>query len=305
MRRSLVLLIIAAITIGGMTGAGALVPSGVFIYEDHGRAKATEAAVLTVSPGGQLVIESSTLAPSAGWKDYDGPAVFVIATGTLAIRSASGCTTQEYAAGQAAVVPAGRHLLTNAGDEPVAFTAAFLGVAVDRATPFPDGAESDSSTGCVGGLQAATSGASSAGSSRGVFVGPDAYRNSAHAHHAGGIEVEPDTDILVSSYRAQPHASTGWMTHRPALGIVTKGIVTYYEGRDGRCVKSGEFTAGQAYVHASPVTHMAVNEGPDVFEGIYVYFNLRHNARPLPLVGHQTDAIDFTALPPQDCPRVT
>lgn len=141
-------------------------------------------------------------------------------------------------------------------------------------------------------------------SSRGVFVGPDAYRHSAHAHHAGGINMEAGKDIYVVSYRAEPGATTGWMTHLPTLGIVTKGTLTYYEAHDGRCVKSGEFSAGQAYIHASPVTHMAVNEGPGVWEATYVYFNLPHNAHPLPVAGNQTDAVNFAALPPRDCPRL-
>ena len=117
--------------------------------------------------------------------------------------------------------------------------------------------------------------------------------------------MEAGRDIYVVSYHAEPYGSAGWMTHRPALGIVTKGTLTYYEGRDGRCVKSGVFTAGQAYVHGSPVTHMPVNEGPEAFEGIYVYFDLPPNAHPLPVVGNQTEAVDFTALPPRDCPRIT
>ena len=69
-------------------------------------------------------------------------------------------------------------------------------------------------------------------------------------------------------------------------------------------VSAGEFTAGQAYVHAAPVTHMAVNETPAVVEVTVVYFNLPHNAHPAPLVGNQTDAVNFGALPPADCPRL-
>lgn len=310
MRRPLALLITVAVTTGFMTAAGALVPSGQLSYEDHGRAQATAAAALGASPGRDLVIASYTLAPgtASGWRDHGGPAVLAVTSGTLVVHSAPGCATEEYTAGQAAVVPAGRHLLSNAGDQPLAFSGAFLDGAADGVTPFLDGAEAPSPAGCAGaaggGLRTAPARASAVRSSRGVFVGPDAYRHSAHARHAGGIEMEAGKDILVTSYRAEPGATTGWITHLPALGIVTKGTLTYYEGRDGRCVKSGEFTAGQAYVHAAPVTHLPVNEGPGVFEAIYVYFNLPHNARPLPVVGNQTDAVDFGPLPPQDCPRL-
>jgi hypothetical protein len=69
-------------------------------------------------------------------------------------------------------------------------------------------------------------------------------------------------------------------------------------------VKSGEFTAGQAYIHAAPVTHMPVNEGAEAVEAIYVYFNLPHNADPLPVAGNQADAVNWGPLPPEDCPRL-
>lgn len=311
MRRAAALLITVVVTTGFMTTAGALAPIAVLTYEDHGRAQATEAASLPASPGREVVIASYTLEPGTGtgWKEHGGPAVLVVTGGRLVLRSGADCATREYTTGQAAVVPAGRHLLSNPGDQPLAFSGAFLGAAEDTVTPFLDAAEAPAPASCISAAAekrpTATAQALVVRSSQGVFVGPDAYLHSGHADHAARIGIEAGKDIYVVSYRAQPYGTAGWMTHLPAIGIVTKGTVTYYEGHDGRCVKSGEFTAGQAYVHAAPVTHMPVNEGPDVFEGIYVYFNLPHNADPLPVVGSQTEAVDFTALPPQDCPRVT
>jgi quercetin dioxygenase-like cupin family protein len=309
MHRTIALPIVPAVIVGFVTAAGALAPIGV-TYEDHGRAQVAEAATLTAAPGRDLVIASYTLAPGtdSGWRDHGGPAVLAVTSGALVIRSAPGCATSEYTAGEAAVVPAGRHILSNAGDRPLAFSGAFLDGAADGITPFLDGGEAPAPTGCGGaagnGLRTASARVSPVRSGRGTFVGPDAYQHSAHGHHAGGIEVEAGKDILVASYRGEPYATAGWMTHLPAFEIVTKGTVTYYEGHDGHCVKAGEFTAGQAYVHTAPVTHMPVNETPAVVEVTVVYFNLPHNAHPLPVAGNQTDAVDFAALPPADCPRL-
>ncbi len=310
MRRSFALLIVAAVTTGFMTNAGALVPIGVITYEDHARAQAAEAATLAASPGRGLVIASYTLAPGtdSGWKDHTGPAVVAVTSGTLVLHSAAGCATKAYTAGQAAVLPAGRHRLSNPGDQPLAFSGAFLDGAADEITPFLDAGEAPRPTACVAAdgetLRTTPSAASVVRSSRGTFVGLDAYQQSAHAHHARGIEVEAGKDILVTSYHGGPYASAGWLTHLPSFEIVTTGTLTNYEGRDGHCVKAGEFTAGQAYVHAAPVTHMPVNEGPGVVEETVIYFNLPHNARPIPVVGNQTDAVNFGALPPADCPKV-
>jgi quercetin dioxygenase-like cupin family protein len=305
MRRSIVLLVIGAAIAGFATTASASPPVGVLTYQDYGRGQAMEAAATPVSPGHDLVISSHTLAPGAdsGWRHRNGLSVFAVTSGTLTVRSADGCTIRDYTPGQAAVLPAGLHRLSNPGGQPVAFSGGFLDTA--GTTPFLG--DADAAAPCAGftghNLPTGPSGVEVVRSSTGAFVGPEAYRNSAHGHHAGGISIEAGRDVLVTSYRAEP-GSYGWMTHRPALGVITKGTLTYYEGRDGRCVKSGEFTAGQAYVHAAPVTHMPVNEGPEALEGIYVYFNLPHNPDPLPVAGNQADAVNWGPLPPKDCPRL-
>jgi quercetin dioxygenase-like cupin family protein len=308
MRRSIALLVIVAAVAGFTTTASASPPIGVITYRDYGRGQATDAGATPVSPGRDLVISSYTLAPGAdsGWAHRNGLSVFAVTSGTLTVRSADGCTTKEYTAGEAAIIPAGLHRLSNVGSQPVAFSGGFLDTA--GTTPFLGGADAARPAPCAGftgsNLPTAPSGIEVLRSSTGAFVGPDAYRNSAHGHHASGISIEAGNDVYVVSYRAEPNTSAGWMTHRPALGIVTKGTLTYYEARDGRCVKSGEFTAGQAYVHAAPVTHMPVNEGPEAVEAIYVYFNLPHNPNPLPVAGNQTDAVNWGPLPPKDSPRL-
>src|SRR5437764_13086548 len=150
MHRTIALPIIPAVIMGFMTAAGALAPIGV-TYEDHGRAQVTEAATLTAAPGRDLVIASYTLAPGtdSGWREHGGPAVLAVTSGTLVIRSAPGCATSEYTAGQAAVVPAGRNRLSNPGDQPLAFSGAFLDGAADEITPFLDAGEAPPPAGCA------------------------------------------------------------------------------------------------------------------------------------------------------------
>ena len=308
MRRSFALLITATVIAGFTTTAGALVPVGV-TWDDHARAQATEAATLSASPGREFVIASYTLAPGAdsGWRNNDGPTVLAVTSGTLVLHTAAGCASKEYPAGQAAIVPAGRHRLSNSGEEPLAFTGAFLGGAADEITPFLDAGEAPAPAGCPGAtgdrLQTAPSPASLVRSSRGTFVGPDAFGHSDHAYHAGGVQVEAGKDVYVVSIDGMPGGTGGWMIHKSAIGIIIKGTLTYYEGHDGHCVKT-QFHAGQAYVHASPVTHLPVNEGPEPLSTIYIFFNLPHNAHPTPVAGNLTDAIDITPLPPADCRRL-
>jgi quercetin dioxygenase-like cupin family protein len=308
MRRPFAVLIVSVAISSFTMTAGALVPIGA-AFEDHARAQTSEGATLTATPGQELVIASYTLPPDTdgGWRNHGGPAVLAITSGTLVLHSAVGCATKEYTTGQAVIVPAGRHELSNPGSETLAFSGAFLNGAGDDITPFLDAAEAPPPAPCRdatgNGLRTAPASASMVRSARGTFAGADAYGHSDHAHHAGGIRVEAGTDIFVVSVHAQPYATGGWMTHKPALGIITKGTLTYYEAHDGRCVKT-QFTAGQAYVHASPVTHMPTNEGPDPLEATYVFFDLPHNAHPVPLAGNETDAMDLTPLPPKDCPRL-
>jgi quercetin dioxygenase-like cupin family protein len=308
MRRSITLLVVAAAVAGLTTTASASPPIGVITYRDYSRGQAMEAGSTPISPGRDLVISSYRLAPGAdsGWGHRNGLSVFAVTSGTLTVRSADSCTTREYTPGEAAVLTPGLHRLSNAGGQPVAFSGGFLDTA--GTSPFLGGADAAPPGPCAGfpghNLPTAPSGVEVLQSSTGAFVGPDAYRNSAHGHHAGAISIEAGNDVYVVSYRGEPYASAGWMTHRPALGIITKGTLTYYEAHDGRCVKSGEFSAGQAYVHAAPVTHLPVNEGPGPVEAIFVYFNLPHNANPLPVAGNQTDAVNWGPLPPGDCPRL-
>lgn len=308
LRRPIALLVIAATVAGLTTTASASPPIAVITSQDYGRGQAMEAGATPVSAGRDLVISSYTLAPGAdsGWGHRNGLSVFAVTSGTLTARSADGCTTREYTPGEAVVLPAGLHRLSNAGNQPVAFSGGFFDTA--GTTPFLGGADRAPPAPCAGftghNLPTAPSGVEVVRSSTGAFVGPDAYRNSAHGHHASGISFEAGKDVYVGSLRGEPNGSGGWMTHRPMLAIVTKGTLTYYEGRDGQCVKAGEFTAGQAYVHAAPVTHMPVNEAPEPIEMTYVFFNLSHNPNPLPGAGNLADSIDWTPLPPKDCHRL-
>jgi quercetin dioxygenase-like cupin family protein len=113
-------------------------------------------------------------------------------------------------------------------------------------------------------------------------------------------------DVLVTSYEFQPKFSTGWETHLPAIVVVTRGTMTYYEGQAGQCVIAGQYTAGQAYTHPGNL-HLATNEGPEIVDLTVVYFNLPHGGAGavVPVLGNTVDANDFTPLPPRDCPSLT
>jgi quercetin dioxygenase-like cupin family protein len=308
MRRSFALLIIAVVITSFTTTADALVLVGA-TFEDHARAQISEGATVAPTPGREMAIASYTLAPgtNGGWRNHGGPAVLAIAHGTLVLHSATGCAMKAYATGQAVIVPPGRHMLANPGSEALAISGVFLDGAGDEITPFLDAGEAPPPVECPetagDGLQTQPSTASMVRSARGTVVGPDAYGHSDHAHHARGIQVEAGTDVLVTTVHALPHATGGWMTHNPALGIITKGTLTYYEARNGHCVKT-RFTAGQAYVHASPVTHLPTNESSEPLEATYFFFNLPHNAHPVPVAGNVLDSVDPTPLPPKDCARL-
>jgi quercetin dioxygenase-like cupin family protein len=291
-----------------MTAAFASPPSGQSSFKDHARAQVAEKSTLKTPAGTEVVSASYTLAPGAdtGWRSHAGQSVFAVSSGNLTLHDAAGCTTKEYPAGQAAVMAPGRYLIHNTGHAPLKFVGAFLNLAAGTPWPLVEGAGETAPTNCEGiaGYAAGRpSGASVTDHARGGFVQANAYGHSLRGTDV--IEVEASKDMLVSSYHAEPGASTGWMHHAPALNIITRGTVTYYEAHDGKCMEAGKYTRGQAYnhAHADRHSHMAVNEGNEAVESTAIYFNLPHG-NPIPVVGGQADAFDFSPLPSTDCPRV-
>ena len=109
-------------------------------------------------------------------------------------------------------------------------------------------------------------------------------------------------------YTVLPGFSTGWVTHVPGVAIVTKGAFTYYEARDGGCVKSEQYGPGQAYTHVGGL-HMGVNESDSPTELVVVYFNMPHGGLGgvVPVVGNTPGTERFRVAPwgeyPQDPQR--
>lgn len=111
--------------------------------------------------------------------------------------------------------------------------------------------------------------------------------------------------MLITSYELQPGFASGWFHHLPSYAFVVRGVFSYYEARDGQCVKFDEYSRGQAYFHGhdGEHVHMAVNEGTEPVTLLVVFFNAEHGGATSTLP-NTLDAADFTAFPPAGCPRL-
>lgn len=276
---------------------------------DLARAQMVEGGHVATPSGSDAVSSLYTFAPgtSGGWTTQSGASVLAVTKGALTLRTAKDCAAKKYEAGQAALVPAGKYLVANAGSEPLEFAGVFSKLDQKAAKPLVGVAAGTAPAACKGSGFAAAS-TSTAGVSefvRGTLVPLAAYGKSLHAKTAGGITVEAGKDMLIGSYTLLPGFSSGWATHMPAITIVSRGTFTYYEARDGGCVKSEEYVPGQAYTHVGGL-HMGVNEGDEPVDLVIIYFNLPHGGvgQMVPGVGNTMDGIDFTPLPPAECPRL-
>lgn len=293
-------------TILSMTVAFATPPSGQISWTDHGRGTVTEGVSIDFPAGTDISSSTYTMAAgsNSGWRTHPGPVALVVNKGELALSEGQGCTTKNYAVGQAAVVAAGQYLVASAGSEPLTFVGVFSGLPASAPKPLVEGDRDPAPANC-GAIAASSVGDTTiADIGRGTFVDTEGYYGYPPAGY--GSEVEPSKDVLVSVYRFEPGASTGWHTHPDAIGIMTKGTFTYYEGHDGKCVKSGEFTTGQAWFVKSHEhhAHLGVNEGSEPLEIIGIFFNVPNQFGSVPVLGHQMDAVDFGPTPPPDCPRL-
>lgn len=305
----------AALVAGSAALAAACVPVAVASppvplvskLSDLARAQITAGATTMAPPETDSVVATYTFAPGAasGWRTAPGTSVFAVTKGALTLRGAKGCTSREVKAGQAAVVAPGRYMVVNAGSEPLEFAGAFLGLPKGTAKPLVDGAGGSAPSGCPS--APAAPGAAAGEHARGTMVPISEFGVSVpKPGEANRIVAEETKDVLVASYEFQPNFSTGWVTHLPALVIVTRGTMTYYEGQAGQCVIAAEYTAGQAYTHPGRL-HLATNEGPEIVDMTVVYFNLPHGGAGgvVPVLGNTLDANDFTPLPPRDCPSLS
>src|SRR5882762_615645 len=103
-------------------------PSGGVELKDLARAQAVEGASVPIKPGTALASGAYTLAPGGqtGWRRLPGTAVLAVTKGTVTVRRADGCSTKNYAHGQASVVPAGTYLIENSGKEPLELYGVFF-----------------------------------------------------------------------------------------------------------------------------------------------------------------------------------
>lgn len=76
------------------------------------------------------------------------------------------------------------------------------------------------------------------------------------------IDSDAPSEVVMAPTLLHPGKSSGWHTHPgPALVIVISGTVTRYQvDKDGNCT-SATYDAGQGFVEAPGVVHIARNEG--------------------------------------------
>lgn len=295
----------AAVTI---TGASASPPTGMFSYKDHARGESADGGQARFTAGTDASSALYTVAAGAGsgWRTQPGTSVLAVTKGTMTVLDAHGCTTKEYPAGKAAVLPAGQYQVGNAASVPLEFAGFFLSLPSHGPKPLVEGAAEAGPPDCsrFAAAAAGDQGVSLADLGRGTFVAEDGY---SHHHAPGTVDVMAGKDVGVSTYRFEPGFATGWHTHYgPSIAIVLRGTWAYYEGHDGKCVPAGRYTPGQAYT-AIPYAghrHLAAVEGDEPVELIAMFLNMPRTYAGVPVFGQQLDGNDFGPAPPADCPRL-
>jgi quercetin dioxygenase-like cupin family protein len=282
-------------------------PTGQFSATDHGRAQQSADANVTIPPA-EHVSANYTIGPAGdtGWRTSSGDSVIAAFKGTLTVERAEGCATEEVAAGKAVVIPTGKFRLRNAGNSPAEFSGAFFNLPAGGANPLVEG-RAEPAPDCAGfsAAAAAPDGVTAADTARGAT---GAY--GVHGQGVGGADTSGTVvhslaagkDLFVVTYTFEPGTATGWLVHTDEMAIITKGTIAIWEGRDGKCEKSEEYTAGQAWAH-KPHRHMATVEGNERAVVRIIGFNMKHG-EPMPGVGSSPDHVDFTQAPPADCPRL-
>jgi quercetin dioxygenase-like cupin family protein len=299
--------VLAAVAVlATVNAASATPPTGQFSYTEHGRAEQSANSTLTI-PAADNVSSSYSIAPggTTGWRTSPGDAVVAVTKGALALDRAQGCAGEDVAAGKAVVISPGQFRLRNAGDQPAEFNGVFFNLPAGGPSPLVDGA-AEPAPDCPGISAAAVTpqGVSGSDVARGVT---DPYLHHANGHgvdsHGTVVhQLQAGMDMAVFTYVLEPGFSTGWLIHTDEMAIITKGTLGIVEARDGGCKKVEEYSAGQAWAH-KPHKHMGVNEGNETAVVRIIGFNMKHG-EPMPVVGSNTDHIDFTQAPPADCPRL-
>jgi quercetin dioxygenase-like cupin family protein len=300
MRRTAIVVVAIAVTsVLPLTAAFATPPTGDIKYTDYARVQAVDGASTPINGRTNLAMGLYSIAPGGetGWRSLPGLMVLTITKGKLTVHGGDGCAAKDYAAGQAAVVPAGTYRVHNAGNEPVDFFGAFLDQPIGGPKPLAEGPTESAPASCNGVTAAAAPGGVSVKAPAAGTIFPTFYSKGAT------LNIEAGKDVFATHYEIGEGASTGWLSHTPAINIVEQGELGYVEGRDGKCDLSEYYVAGQAFYHPAH-RHMAYNKGKGTLVLTTVFFNLPHDAAPPPVVGNQLTAIDFTQAPPADCPRL-
>jgi len=299
MRRSSIVATAAVFTLALSMGvAVATPPTGEVAFKDLARAQAVEGLSVPIHPGTGLVSGSYSVAPGGetGWRNLPGAAILAVNKGKLTVHRADGCTTKDYAVGQAAVVPAGTYLVGNSGNEPAEFFAFFFDQATDGPKPLAEGPTAAAPTSC--------SGVAAAAAPAGVSLSTPEIGTMAVGMFGNGatLDIQAGKDVYASYLDISPGWSSGWISHRPAANIMSGGTLSYVMAKDGKCDTSEKYHAGEAFYHPAH-RHMAYNEGKDHILLTTMYFDLPHEPAA-PVIGNTITAVDFTQAPPADCPRL-
>ena len=102
----------AAVVSAGITAGGAHATPAEGDSVRTELAKGTTDAPVSIVTDGQpttLYVQSATLHPGAGsgWHTHPGPEYSVVTDGTVAVQTATDCTLNNFAAGQAVFIPGG------------------------------------------------------------------------------------------------------------------------------------------------------------------------------------------------------
>jgi quercetin dioxygenase-like cupin family protein len=298
-RTSIVATVVVFTTALSMATAFATPPTGDIKYTDLARSQTVDTASVPINGGTNLAMGTYSIAPGGetGWRNLPGPMVLAVTKGKMTVQGGDGCGTKEYPVGQAATVPAGTYAVHNTGSEPLQFFGAFFDQAPGAPKPLADGPTASPPASCSGVMAAAVgpTGVSLNSPSVGTVV------TTFYSHHAI-LDIKNGKDLLAAHYEIAPGASTGWISHHPAINIVESGELSYAEAKDGKCDDSEVYNAGQAFYHPAH-RHMAFNKGSEHVILWTMYFNLPHET-PLPVIGNTITAVDFTQAPPADCPRL-
>jgi mannose-6-phosphate isomerase-like protein (cupin superfamily) len=289
---------VVSMSVLGTGVAMATPPTGVVQFTDLARAQAVEGASVPIKPGSALVTGAYSLAPGGqtGWRKLPGAAILAVTKGKMTVRRADGCGTKDYAAGQASVVPTGEYLIENPGKEPLELFGVFFDQPADAPKPLAEGPTATAPANCSAFTAASAPSGVSVTRHEAATMVPGMFGN------GSTLDIEAGKDVYASFLDISPGFSSGWISHRPAVNIMSGGELSYVMARDGKCDTSEKYHTGQAFYHPAH-RHMANNEGKDHVLLTSMYFDLPHDTAA-PVIGDTITAVDFTQAPPADCLRL-